>query len=197
MRVVLHADMDAFYASIEQRDRPELRGQPVIVGAVSPRGVVAAASYEARRFGVHSAMPGFEARRLCPQGVFLPSDMRKYARVSEQVHDVFAEFTPMIEPLALDEAFLDVSGSVKLFGGAVPLAQRLKRWHVQTALYWESVGAKIDLAVNADLNLLFDCGRLEPAIGKRQWRILAQHLAAHGWRANLDRHNERLPQTLC
>ena len=126
-RVILHADMDAFYASIEQRDHPELRGQPVIVGAVSPRGVVAAASYEARRFGVHSAMPGFEARRRCPQGVFLPSDMRKYARVSEQVHDVFAEFTPQIEPLALDEAFLDVSGSVRLFGGAVPLARRLKR----------------------------------------------------------------------
>lgn len=126
-RVILHADMDAFYASIEQRDRPELRGRPVIVGAVSERGVVSAASYEARRFGVHSAMPGFEARRLCPQGVFLAGDAAKYARVSEQVHDVFAEFTPLIEPLALDEAFLDITGSVALFEGPRQLARQLKR----------------------------------------------------------------------
>jgi DNA polymerase IV len=125
-RIVLHADMDAFYASIEERDRPELRGQPIIVGATSPRGVVAAASYEARKFGVRSAMPGFRARELCPHGVFLPSDIKKYARVSEQVHAVFEEFTPMIEPLALDEAFLDISGSVAAYGSARALAQQLK-----------------------------------------------------------------------
>src|SRR5688500_935576 len=102
-RWILHADMDAFYASIEQRDHPELRGKPVIVGATSPRGVVAAASYEARKFGVRSAMPGFEARRLCPHGVFLPSNIARYAEVSDQVHGVFQDFTPLIEPLALDE----------------------------------------------------------------------------------------------
>jgi DNA polymerase IV len=118
--------MDAFYASIEQRDHPELRGKPVIVGATSPRGVVAAASYEARVFGVRSAMPGFRARELCPDGVYLPSDMGRYAAVSDQVHDVFSEFTPEIEPVALDEAFLDVTGSVGLFGGPLALARRLK-----------------------------------------------------------------------
>jgi len=118
--------MDAFYASIEERDRPELRGKPIIVGAVAARGVVAAASYEARKYGVRSAMPGFRARELCPNGVFLPADIKKYARVSEQVHRVFAEFTPVIEPLALDEAFLDISGSAHLYGGARALAQRLK-----------------------------------------------------------------------
>jgi DNA polymerase-4 len=125
-RYILHADMDAFYASIEQRDRPELRGKPVIVGATSERGVVAAASYEARKFGVRSAMPGFRARALCPQGVFLPSNIGHYASVSAEVHEVFERFTPEIEPLALDEAFLDISGSIELFGGARALAQRLK-----------------------------------------------------------------------
>jgi DNA polymerase-4 len=125
-RLILHADMDAFYASIEERDRPELRGLPIIVGAVSRRGVVAAASYAARKFGVRSAMPGFRARQLCPAGIFLPSDMHKYVAVSEQVHRVFEEFTPVIEPIALDEAFLDVTGSLGLFGTPIELAQRLK-----------------------------------------------------------------------
>ena len=119
--------MDAFYASIEERDRPELRGLPIIVGARSRRGVVAAASYEARKYGVRSAMPGFRARELCPNGVYLSSDMEKYARVSAQVHAVFEEFTPVIEPIALDEAFLDVTGSVGLFGGPLELARTLKR----------------------------------------------------------------------
>jgi DNA polymerase IV len=125
-RFILHADMDAFYASIEQRDHPELRGKPVIVGATSARGVVAAASYEARVFGVRSAMPGFEARRLCPQGVFLPANIGRYAEVSDQVHRVFENFTPLIEPLALDEAFLDITGSVGLFGGPLELARQLR-----------------------------------------------------------------------
>jgi DNA polymerase IV len=125
-RLVLHADMDAFFASIEERDKPELRGLPVIVGAVGPRGVVAAASYAARVFGVRSAMPGFKARELCPQGVFLPSDIQKYSLVSEQVHSVFEEFTPIIEPIALDEAFLDITGSMRLFASPVALAERLK-----------------------------------------------------------------------
>jgi DNA polymerase-4 len=119
--------MDAFYASIEQRDRPELRGLPVIVGGGQARGVVAAASYEARQFGVRSAMPGFEAKRLCPSGVFLAPDMDRYAAVSADVHRVFERFTPDIEPLALDEAFLDVTSSLGLFGGeAESLARQLK-----------------------------------------------------------------------
>ncbi len=126
-RYILHADMDAFYASIEQRDHPELRGRPVIVGATSPRGVVAAASYEARVFGVRSAMPGFRARALCPDGIFVAPNMARYAEVSEQVHAVFNEFTPEIEPIALDEAFLDITGSERLFGGPLALATQLKQ----------------------------------------------------------------------
>ena len=118
--------MDAFFASIEERDNPELRGLPIIVGAVSPRGVVAAASYAARVFGVRSAMPGFKARLLCPQGVYLPSDIEKYSRVSEEVHSVFEEFTPIIEPIALDEAFLDITASMRLFPSPQALAARLK-----------------------------------------------------------------------
>jgi DNA polymerase-4 len=132
--------MDAFYASIEQRDRPELRGKPVIVGATSPRGVVAAASYEARKFGVRSAMPGFEARRLCPHGVFIAPNMARYAEVSDQVHAVFEEFTDLIEPLALDEAFLDISGSVGLFGGAEALAKKLRQRVRETTSLAVSVG---------------------------------------------------------
>jgi DNA polymerase IV len=126
LRTVLHADMDAFYASIEQRDHPELRGRPVIVGGAQARGVVAAASYEARKFGVRSAMPGFEAKRLCPDGVFLAPDMARYVAVSADVHRVFEQFTPEIEPLALDEAFLDVTGSLGLFGEPSALGRELK-----------------------------------------------------------------------
>jgi DNA polymerase-4 len=139
-RWILHADMDAFYASIEQRDNPELRGKPVIVGATSPRGVVAAASYEARKFGVRSAMPGFRARELCPDGIYLPSNMQRYASVSAQVHEVWQTFTPEIEPLALDEAFLDISGSVALFGGPVALAKKLKQAVREATALTVSVG---------------------------------------------------------
>ncbi|HEX6928108.1 MAG TPA: DNA polymerase IV, partial [Gammaproteobacteria bacterium] len=108
--------MDAFYASVEQHDNPDLRGLPVIVGGGGPRGVVSAASYEARRFGVHSAMPGGEARRLCPDGIFLPVRMSRYREVSAAVFDAMHSITPLVEGLSLDEAFLDITGSVRLFG---------------------------------------------------------------------------------
>lgn len=123
---ILHVDMDAFYASVEQRDQPELRGQPVIVGGIQGRGVVCAASYEARRFGVHSAMPMTTARRLCPQGVYLPVRMKHYAQISRQIRDIFFGFTPLVEPLSLDEAFLDVGGSERMFGLAPEIARRIK-----------------------------------------------------------------------
>ena len=126
-RTIVHVDMDAFYASVEQRDRPELHGLPVIVGAdPRGRGVVSAASYEARRFGVHSAMPISRAFRLCPEGVFLPVDMDKYARVSVEVMAILAEFTPLVEPLSIDEAFLDVTASGALWGDGAAIGRQIK-----------------------------------------------------------------------
>ena len=126
--MILHVDMDAFYASVEERDQPALVGKPVIVGGTPEgRGVVAAANYVAREFGVHSAMPAATAKRLCPRAVFLPSRMSYYAEVSEQIRRVFEQYTPLVEPLSLDEAFLDVTGSEPLFGSAVGIGQRIKQ----------------------------------------------------------------------
>lgn len=126
-RAILHVDMDAFYAAIEQRDHPEWRGRPVIVGGIGKRSVVSTASYEARVFGVRSAMPGSVARRLCPDGVFVAPRMAHYAAVSRQVFGVFARFTPVIESLSLDEAFLDVTGSLRLFGTPRAIGLAIKR----------------------------------------------------------------------
>ena len=126
--MIIHADMDAYYASIEERDRPELVGKPVIVGGLpEKRGVVSAANYVARRYGVHSAMPAVTAHRLYPNGVYLPPRIGYYAEISTQIREIFERFTPLVEPLSLDEAFLDVTGSEHLFGSAAEIARQIKQ----------------------------------------------------------------------
>ncbi|MGD8368568.1 MAG: DNA polymerase IV [Desulfobacterales bacterium] len=124
--MILHIDMDAFYASVEQLDEPRLKGLPVIVGGGSARGVVCAASYEARRYGVRSAMPGFEARRRCPDGVFIRPRMSRYKEVSEKVMALLEGFSPLVEPVSIDEAYLDASGCDKLHGSPVAIGRRIK-----------------------------------------------------------------------
>ena len=123
-RSILHVDMDEFFAAIEQRDHPELRGKPVVVGSgPHERGVVSTASYEARKFGIHSAMPSREAYRRCPQAIFVPCNHSLYMEVSRQIFGIFDRYTPFVEGLSCDEAFLDVTGSQKLFGDAVSIAK--------------------------------------------------------------------------
>lgn len=126
-RTIFHADMDAFFASVEQLDRPELRDRPVLVGGDGPRGVVAAASYEARRFGCHSAQPMSIARRRCPRAVVVSPRISRYRECSDKVFAVFAEFTPLVEPLSIDEAFLDLTGSQRLLGEPLQVARRIKQ----------------------------------------------------------------------
>ncbi len=125
-RQILHVDMDAFFASVEQRDDPSLRGKAVLVGGASRRGVVAAASYEARKFGVHSAMSMAEALRRCPHAICIPGHHARYSEVSEQVFDIFGRYTPLVEGLSVDEAFLDVTACRSLFGDGAAIARRIK-----------------------------------------------------------------------
>ena len=125
---ILHVDMDAFYASVELRDKPELAGQPVAVGgSAEGRGVISAASYEARAFGVHSAMPTVRGQELCPELVLLSPDFKRYTAVSRQIMGIFRRYTPLVEPLSLDEAFLDVSGTERLFGDAVAIGHGIRK----------------------------------------------------------------------
>lgn len=126
-RTILHVDMDAFFAAIEQHDRPELKGLPVVVGSPRDRrGVVSTCSYEARKYGIHSAMPSRTAAQRCPQAVFLPVRMARYQEVSRQIMQIFESFTPYVQPLSCDEAFLDVTGAIRLFGDGPTIAKKIK-----------------------------------------------------------------------
>ena len=139
-RVIFHVDMDAFFAAIEQLDNPSLRGRPVLVGHDGPRGVVAAASYEARRFGCHSAQPMAQASRACPDAVIVPVRPERYRQVSNAIFEVFERFTPVIEPLSIDEAFLDVTGSQRLLGEPATMAANLKAAIRETTQLTASIG---------------------------------------------------------
>ena len=125
-RKIIHIDMDAFYASVEQRDNPELRGKPVAVGGSRERGVVAAASYEARRFGIRSAMPSVTAKRKCPELIFVKPRFQVYRAVSHQIREIFAAYTPLVEPLSLDEAYLDVTENLKAMSSATEIAEQIR-----------------------------------------------------------------------
>ena len=134
-RRIIHIDMDAFYTSVEQRDNPELRGKPVAIGGSRERGVVAAASYEARKFGVHSAMPSITAKRKCPDLIFVSPRFNAYKAISLQIREIFAEFTPIIEPLSLDEAYLDVTENLKGMISATQIAEEIRaRIRAETGL---------------------------------------------------------------
>ena len=143
-RIILHVDMDAFFAAIEQREHPEFKGKPVIVGADpkegTGRGVVSTCSYEARKFGVHSAMPISQAYRLCPQGIYVRPNGALYSAVSKEIFEIFYEFTDLVEPLSIDEAFLDVTGSTRLFGDGVTIAKKIKQRIVEKERLTASIG---------------------------------------------------------
>src|SRR5256886_507143 len=166
-RAILHVDMDAFYASVEQRDDPRLRGKPVAVGGASRRGVVCAASYEARPFGVRSAMPMARAMRLCPRLIVVPPDFSKYSTVSDQVFEVFHSFTPEVEGLSLDEAFLDVTRSQALLGSPRQQAEAIKSRIRERTSLTASVGiAEVKFAAKIASDLCKPDGLLEVPRGQ-------------------------------
>ena len=166
-RAILHVDMDAFYASVEQRDDPRLRGKPVAVGGASRRGVVCAASYEARPFGVRSAMPVARALRLCPQLIVVPPDFTKYSQISDQVFQIFHQFTPQVEGLSLDEAFLDVTRSQKLLGPPLQQAREIKSRIQSDTRLTASVGiAEVKFAAKIASELCKPDGLLEVPRGQ-------------------------------
>ena len=173
-RTILHVDLDAFFAAVEQRDRPELRGKPVVVGGGGPneRGVVSAASYEARAFGVHSAMPLRQAGRLCPQAVFLPVDGTKYQSVSRDVMAILRRFTPLVEPISIDEAFLDVTGSEALcWGPGERVAQRIRDAISQETQLTASVGRRVDEARRKDRFGPAEAGRARGRAARFRGRV--------------------------
>jgi DNA polymerase IV len=194
-RVIAHADMDAFYASVEQLDDPALRGLPVIVGGRSARGVVTSASYEARRFGVRSAMPSVEARRLCPDGIFVAGRMSRYIEVSRAVRRAFESFSPVVEPLSLDEAFIDLTGTERIHGTPIDAARALKRRVLDDTGLVVSVGVaptKMAAKILSDLSkpdgLLYIGAEflvefLEPLRVERLWgvgRVTLARMHEHG-----------------
>ncbi len=154
-RKVIHIDMDAFFASVEQRDNPDLRGKPVAVGGGGPRGVVAAASYEARKFGVRSALPSSRARRLCPELIFVPPRFEVYRQVSAQIRDIFLSWTPLVQPLSLDEAYLDVSENLKGERSATRIAEAIRAQIKETTSLTASAGVsynKFLAKIASDMN---------------------------------------------
>ena len=174
-RTILHVDLDAFFAAVEQRDRPELRGKPVVVGGGGPnqRGVVSTASYEARRFGIHSAMPLREAGRRCPDAIFLPVDGRKYLQASREVMAILRRFTPLVEPISIDEAFLDVTGSRDLFGDGPTIARAIKDAVREEAQLTISVGVattKLVAKIASDLEKPDGLVVVAPARRRPSWR---------------------------
>ncbi len=135
LRRIIHVDMDAFFAQIEQRDTPEYKNKPLVVGGPLNRGVISSASYEARKYGLHSGMPLIRAKRLCPEGIFVPVNMEKYLKESTLIRKIFFQFTPLVESIGCDEAFLDITGCQKLFGNELEIAKKIKgRIYEQTNL---------------------------------------------------------------
>ena len=184
--IFLHVDMDAFFASVEQHDHPELKGKPVIVGSPpDQRGVVSAASYEARRFGIHSAMPSRTARRKCPDAVFLPVNGPRYREVSRRIMHIFEAYTPLVQPLSIDEAFLDVTGAQRLFGDGRSIAEKIRHDIRETTGLTASVGVAPNMflaKIASDLNkpdgltvVPFDQGSIEmflaPLPISRMWGV--------------------------